>query len=204
MLKSYTPQSDRGVFYYLDDFGGGGLDDRTWGYGGSAGGSLDKLAALAGQLRITVGSTSGNEYYLVQDTFKNYDASKFIDVSWFVKIEDVTNAAFRFGFKIDSTHLVEILSDTAISANWVSIAKDGTPQTQVISSLAVDTNWHRLRVIGTTASMDFFVDSTLIATITTNVPSGDAGIIAYGYRNAGGSGTRSFLIDWVEAVGARA
>jgi hypothetical protein len=202
-VKCYAPQSDRSIFYFLDDFVGGGFDSRVWSYGGSVGGSIAKLAALAGQVRITVGGTSGNEYYLTQDTFKNYDTSKFVDLSWFIKIENLTNVAVRCGFK-DTTNLIEIIYDSVDSANWIAVATDGTGTTSVTSSLAVDSSWHRLRIIGTAASMDFFVDSMLIATITTHVPSVAAGVIAYGYRNAGDSGTRSFLIDWCEAVGARA
>jgi hypothetical protein len=202
--KPYTPQSDRGVLYFFDDFGGGNFDDRVWGYGGSAGGSVAKLAALGGQIRITVGAVSGNEYYIAQDTRDNYDTAQFLDLSWYAKIEDLTYLSLHVGFETDSTHYIHIRSDSTSNANWVCKVQNGASSTQVISSTAVDTNWHRLRIIGSVTGIDFFVDSTLLTTITTNIPTAPLGPIAYCYRHTGGSGVRSILVDWVEAVGARA
>ena len=61
-IKRYIEQIDRNRYYFWDDFGGGNFDNRTWGYGGTTGGSVAKISAIGGQIRITVGGTSGNEY----------------------------------------------------------------------------------------------------------------------------------------------
>jgi len=206
-VKRYVEQVDRNRYYYFDDFGGGNYDSRTWGVGGTAGGGVAKLSAIGGQIRVTVGGTAGNEYYIVQDTFRNFNVSGPCEISLFAKIENLANFSAQFGFQTDGTHHIEIASDSATSTNWVCWCQNGAGGgnlTQVISGLAVDTNWHRLRILCSAASVSFFVDSTLIGTIVTNIPAGDLGPIAYGYRNAGGAGTRSFLVDWCEAIGARA
>ncbi len=199
----YVPQTDRNKFYFFDDFGAGSLDTRVWGYGGTAGGSATKLAELAGQIRITVGSTEGDEYYLSQSTKKNYDISKLCFSAWRIKVEDTTNFSAQFGFSVDPTHYIQMQANSYVSANWVCVCKNGGSTTQTISSTATDTNWHEIQIIGSTSEFSFFLDNVLLASITTNIPTGNSYVLAYGYRHSGGSGTRSFLVDYVEAYGAR-
>jgi hypothetical protein len=204
MFKNYIPQSDRSHYYFFDDFGGGNFDDRVWEYGGTTGGSITKLAALAGQINVVVGSVAGNDYYIAQAAKNNFDPSSLIDLCWRIKIPDRTYLAAQIGFEADSTHYIHLRSNSDVSAYWVCQVQSGAGSTQVISSLAVDTNWHLLRIIGTSAAMNFFVDSTLLTTIATNIPTVALGPIVYTYRHTGGSGTRLVTVDWVEATGARA
>lgn len=202
-VKKYIEQIDRNRYYFWDDFGASNLDIRTWGYGGSAGGSLVKLAALGGQIRITVGGTSGNEYYLVQNTRRNIEFPA--DCTYRVQIEDETYSAHQFGFEVDGTHYVEWIANSAVSTNWLVRCQNGASYTEVDTGWRVDPDvWVELRIVATASSVQFLINGSLRTTVTTNIPTGPFGPIVYLYRNAGGVGTRSSLLDWVEIFGSRA
>lgn len=198
----YTEQVDRGRFYFWDDFGAANYDNRCWGVGGSAGGSVAKIEGLGGQLRITVGGTAGNEYYLVQDTRLNISFPT--DCNYRVLIEDETYSAHQFGFQQDATHYFQFVADPSVGANWLARCQNGGSYTEVDTGIAVVPDvWVELRIVGTASLAQFLVNGVLCAEITTNIPPGPFGPIVYLYRNAGGSGTRASRVDWVEIFGGR-
>jgi hypothetical protein len=201
-LKSYIAPTDRRRLYYFDDFGGGNYDNRAWAFGSVGSGSVAKLAALAGQVIVTVGATSGNESYIIGGANFNYN-NGLIDCSWRAKSENTANCTLQLGLQIDGNNSIMLMSDSADGTNWIGQCINGGSSSRGYASLAVDTNWHVFKMVITGSSVQFFVDSTLVTTVSANIPSGDLSLIAYGHRYSGGSGTRSFLVDWCEAVGSR-
>lgn len=205
-VKRYIEQTDRSRYYYWDDFTGSNFDNLTWGYGGSTGGSIAKLAALGGQIRVTVGATAGYEYFIVQDTRRNFNAgSAWCNVRWRIKVENTANVMLAIGFQTDGSHVLQFVYNSTVGANWYAYAQNGASSTSTDTGVAVDTNWHELYIEATASSVQYFLDNVLVATISTvaSIPTGDMGPIVYMYRNTGGSGTRSCLVDWVEAFGGR-
>lgn len=205
-IKRYVEQTDRNRYYYFDDFGGGNFDNLTWGYGGTAGGSVAKISAVGGQIRVTVGGTAGNEYYIVQDTRRNFNVSGPCEVTWRVKIEDITNVSVQLGLATDSTHYIEFFADSASSANWLAASRNGASSSSTDTGWRVDANvWVKLQILANSSEVKFFIDNSLRVTMSTvaNIPTGDQGPIVYMYRNTGGSGTRSALVDYCEAIGGR-
>lgn len=200
MYRPFELKVNRNLPYFFDDFGGANYDNITWNIGGTAGGTVVKFVALAGQVRVTVPATATNEYYIQQDTGQNFTLSYGIDVTWRAKIENTANFAAYFGMRTDANNGIAVYADSAINGFWNGRSISGGNISTVPSAVAVDTNFHLFRCVGDGTSVSYFIDSTLIGSTSTNLPTGGMGPFARGLRNAGGAGTRTFVLDYVEAT----
>lgn len=90
-------------------------------------------------------------------------------------------AAFRF-------------SSTASDAHIKAICGNSSAQTIVDTGVSIDTNSHRFAIFFDDANSQvlFYIDGALVATITTNIPTGNLGWI-HGARNPSGSGSDLFF-----------
>lgn len=92
--------------------------------------------------------------------------------------------------------------DSVNSGNWVCVTRSNGVETTSNTSIApTTTGWQKLRieVNAAASSVEFFIDGTSVATITTNIPSG-AGretAINLGIVKSLGTTSREFEADWV-------
>jgi hypothetical protein len=211
----YVPQADRSRFYFWDDFDGGNWDQRWWRTGGGPGYSfftMDTITTgIAGVLRGIVSSTATRTSYIDQNTVKGFSLNSAadiarLDLTWRVQLVLVTYLSFTMSFYIDATHFVDIQLDTAVGVNWLIRSYNGASNTTTNTGVApAAATWYKLRITGLKdgSGFDFFADGVLLGTITTNIPTGEAGIQILVTRRTGGTGTRTWYMDWVQATGAR-
>jgi hypothetical protein len=111
---------------------------------------------------------------------------------------------FRFGFA-DPSNAGAAVTDGAYfeydrlnSVNWRYVTSNNTSRTINTSSTAVDTNFVRLGVkVNTSLQAEFYINGTLIDTISTNIPSGAGRETNVGlqlFRQASGTNTTIKLI----------
>lgn len=123
--------------------------------------------------------------------------------------------AFLFGFydatTMNQTDGIYFLYDeggvstgSAASANWQCVTVSNSNRTFTTTSTAVSsTNFQRLSIEVNAAgtSVDFKIDGTTVATHTTNIPTGNARLVSYGYQliKSIGTGARTVRTDWTYA-----
>jgi hypothetical protein len=101
----------------------------------------------------------------------------------------------------DATNRIEWLYEAALGANWRARSVVGGVETVVDSGIVADTNWHEFRIIGITGLANFFLDGVSIATIITNLATGN---LSPFIRSTSVTATvRDTLADWMEAYGDR-
>lgn len=173
----------------------GGTDANPFGGGSPA-------IAHPGILEVaTINSTNATIYTSPSGTYINLIANMIKEIVLIVKIPVLTNKRVWFGIAdslVTSTPTdgIIIFYDSGVSANWQTKTRTGGAETTAISSTAVDIGWHVLRIIRTqSGSIQFWVDTTLLATNSTNVPT--TGNVKFGVGMQTLANTRNtFLIDF--------
>ena len=123
--------------------------------------------------------------------------------------------AFLFGFydatTMNQTDGIYFLYDeggvstgSAASANWQCVTVSNSNRTFTTTSTAVSSaDFKRLAIEVNAAgtSVDFKIDGTTVATHTTNIPTGNARLVSYGYQliKSIGTSARTVRTDWIYA-----
>lgn len=100
-------------------------------------------------------------------------------------IDNVTNTTIKLGLYYDATHYVYFLFNTAIDANNVYAARrnvDAETRTDTNYDLSANSTWRHFKIAldMSTASALFYINESLVATVTTNFPIG-ADLTPYAY-----------------------
>jgi len=196
---------DKSKFYLWDDFEGYRIDNRIWKTSTSGPGSSVAIPSgnyIGGQLRIRSGSSNGRSCDLYLGGRRQLAVSSGFEFETRVKCSDLTNSYTELGLAYWSNDDYVMLSRSA-SGNWQAIAKDGGTDTTVDTGVSADSNWHTYRIEAVSGQVKFYIDDTLVATITTNIPSNSLEVAFY-QETTGGSSNRYTYLDWVEIIGGRA
>jgi hypothetical protein len=91
---------------------------------------------------------------------------------------------------------------TAASPNWQCITTSGTVRTLTTTTTAVTTAWNKLRIEGNAAgtSVAFYINGTLVATHTTNIPTATSTryfMVKQGLWNTIGGSNRFLFCDYL-------
>jgi hypothetical protein len=121
------------------------------------------------------------------------------------RVGDVSNSIVRIGF-MDSTTTVPTngiylsVTNATAAGTWFGVARSSTTESiNQSSALTCDTNWHTFTVVSSGATnITYFIDGSLKATVTANVPStGLRPVIQY--LNTDGVAT-VMQIDWFDLL----
>lgn len=100
---------------------------------------------------------------------------------------------------ITPSHGIYFQYQKSTSVNWNCTCMAGSVATTTGSGVAADTNWNNFRIdVINATSAKFYINGTLVATITTNIPTAAGqtiGPILYMNKTAG-TLNRSFAVDW--------
>ena len=162
----------------------------------------------AGVLQMTHGSGSGIISSISLATDSVYLGASAITLAAAVKIGTVPDGTDNTRFTIGLTNNANPVSVTAgvhfdvfyatNTTNWLCTTESASTATQSDTSTAFDTSWVNLRLeINADASeVKGYINGTLVATNTTNIPTGAALGPVIAIRNDLGTSTNTLDIDW--------
>jgi hypothetical protein len=100
------------------------------------------------------------------------------------QLSNITNTTLKLGLYYDATHYVYFLFDTAIDAANIYAARDnaaGETRTDTNQNLSASTWYHfKIALDSSTTSAFFYINESLVATVTTNFPTG-SNLTPYAY-----------------------
>lgn len=186
--------------YFFDDFLGENFENqRIWqvstsGSGSSISGTQD---AIGGQLRLRSGGASGRS-----STLDWNGVEKLADDTWVrfrARREDLSDAYTELGLQFASGGQIYFSQDG--TGNWFATCNDGSPTSQD-TGVASSTSFFELAIHFTESEVKFYIAGTLVATISSNVPTGLCDPYVYQATSAG-TANRDTWLDYVEIDGAR-
>jgi hypothetical protein len=196
---------DKSKFYLWDDFGGYRLNTRTWHT--SVGGSGSNVATLGGshaggQLRIRSGDASGRSADLDWNGRYQISAPLGFEFASRLMVVNLSNSYFEIGTAYYGSGDSYISFTRSGAGNWMALCQSDGSQTDVDTGVSSDTSWHVFKIVASSSSVRFYIDGSLVATITSNISTRLLQCAAY-QETTGGSSNRSTYIDYIEIVGGR-
>lgn len=105
-------------------------------------------------------------------------------------------ATWGLGFSFPSQSNGAFFSMNYLSPNFQCITYNGSTTTTADSGVPYAANtWYNFRVVSTASSAKFYINGTLVQTITTNLPVGNFGNLYAGFTQQTGAGV-VIRIDW--------
>lgn len=154
------------LFYFFDDFAGDKYNNRVWRVTKTSGSSCDVYNnMIGGQLRIRTDSCrTVNLNWGGNCCLKEQDS----EIVWRVRRED-DNSFLEVGMKsCDGEIKFEADGD---GVNWYAVTYD-YGRTVTNTNISADNNFHEFKIILDTNEVRFYVDDTLKATHSTQIPNG--------------------------------
>lgn len=188
---------------WKDDFFGDAIDARYASSIVGVGSGLSLVdGAHGGWLRLTAGPAAARYAYLwLGDAIGGQDTLD-ADEGWIqisrMKLSHTTNFLAMFGvYNAALAHYIQAGYSSAVGANWLLRGSDGAPWNNA-STVAADTDWHWhvLNVYPITGGrrVDYYLDGSLIASQTANVPATVLTPILISYSL--GAAARSMDVDY--------
>ena len=114
----------------------------------------------------------------------------------------------RFGFgdtvgaaQVDGAHFE---GDSSVFANWQCVVSSNSVRSTADSGVAIPLNtWQSFKIVATNASILFYIDGNLVATIATNIPSGagrNCGVFGHVIKAVGTVNSGVLDTDYINLV----
>jgi hypothetical protein len=197
-LKKYTPSEDYVMSYFMDDFVGGLYQNRYWATRAGSGSVSIPVSSIGGILLVRANASN---YYEVYQSVGAFTVARKVEVVWRGKVDSLTSSRAAFGLQFDVNNRIEWLYEAALGANWRARSVASSVETVVDTGVAADTNYHEFRIVTDTGLAHFMLDNVPLATIVTNVPTGN--LSPFLRSTSTTSATRDIYADWVEIYGER-
>lgn len=195
-----SKRQDLSLYSFYDDFGGSSYDSAMWAARGT-GGSL----ALQTDGSLRVRATANNSYELYQNDLPDFSVAKLATIYARYRVSSTASMAGEVGFEAASpnntSNWITLHYDSVLGANWQAQCASGGSTTTVDTGVAANTSYHEFRIECKTGSVVFFLDGTLVATITTNIPS--LLLQPYAFVVSKTGATKDLFFDWLECTGER-
>lgn len=195
-----SKRQDLSLYSFYDDFGGSTYDNAMWAVRGS-GGSL----ALQTDGSLRVRATANLNYELYQNDLPDFSVAKLATITSRYRLSSTASIQGETGFEAaapdNTSNWITIYYDSAVGANWQAQCASGGVTTTVDTGIVANTSYHEFRIECKTGSVVFFLDGTLVATITTNIPT--MLLQPYAYIVSKGGSARDVFFDWLECTGER-
>lgn len=166
-----------------------------------SGSTVDVIDGIGGQVNVTSGSVA-DDYAELRVSNKTLIKSANFKVAGRFKLSSNLNTVVEFGLFGDSNNLIRFVYDeSATPGNWSGETINSGTSTSTDTSVAADTNWHIFEIRGTDTDIKFYIDGTLRATNTTNLPS--ALLRLYLKQTSKTTTSRTTTCDYIEAISDR-
>jgi len=184
---------------FFDDFQGSGLNTFTWRKAVTDSGDSYMQGALNGIYRQETGATNGSTVILDQNNYPITIYYKHPRFKARVAPLNVTKATYKVYLFTDATHYVGFDAVNGVAAgNWMANCNNGggASLTQTDTGIACAVAAFDLEVwIRANAIVEFRINGKLVATITTNVPTGE--MWPYIYTTNTEAVTKKLDIDYI-------
>lgn len=199
-LRRFSSRLVTDVYYFYDDFVGSNWDNRWWSGRGTGGGISTQADSV-----VRVRANANLTYEMYQTDKCDFSVAANAIMTSRYKLSHTTSIQGEIGFEAaspdNSNNWITLYYDSSVGANWqAQSASAGTPTT-VDTGIAADTNFHEFRIETTSSKITYFLDGTLAATITTNIPTMLLQPYVFVVSKTGSA--RDVIFDWIEAVGER-
>lgn len=214
-----TPSQDRIIRQY-SDFLEANPDDSGFNTANTGTGAsvqmttvgVDATEKCLGVMECDTGTTATGRATASLDLASIIFGFAEFDLTWRSRVETLSTVTdtftARLGF-IDSSGAGECVdalmfrySDAGSTPNWFAVARNNNVETSVNTGVAATTNFSRFNIklneAGTSAT--FFIDDILVATITTNIPSGAGRWVGVGMKieKSAGTSVRDIQSDYYD------
>lgn len=200
-LRRYSNRMDRTVYYFYDDFVGSNYDNRWWTARGT-GGSI--TTQTYGIVRVRANANLNYEFY--QNDLCDFSVAKLAVQTARWRISAASLMSGEVGFEAASpdsgSNWICFIYDSDTGSNWYVQSASGGSVTTTNTGVAADTSYHEFKISCTSTELTFFLDGTLVATVTTNIPTNLLQPYVFVVSKTGT--TRDVFLDYIEAYGERA
>lgn len=212
-IPFYTLRNSAEFVRLHDDFIGGGLataviGDLGWSFNA---GSVQRPTAVShrpGVIRRLSSTTAGEaaSLFLGATGYASFTTENFARLTWYVAFEN-NNADYNARLGLAS----EPSSDTPVNgiyferkyndSQWYAVCRNNNSQTRATTGVTFSTNWIRFGIVRRdTNAVDFYINGTLVATVTTNIPASSTGLHPFVHVVPTSAVTRSYLVDRFDLV----
>ena len=199
-IESFSVDTDVNS-YFKDDFHGSALND-IWSTSLTGGGSSVALTSTSGgRVAITSGIvTNDNAALLFNQNTHQFTSNPMM--RFYISLSSTTSTDARFGYQIDTSNSVEFRYDTSL-ANWEAVTISGGTETATDTGTAADTAFHIFEILcdSDNTQIQFKIDGTVVATNTTNIPSGLGHIFMR--QESLSAASRTLTVDVIETSVSR-
>lgn len=193
-LLAAEPDYFAGEVRFYDEFFPPILDD-MWTTSVSGTGSLVEVGLLpGGQVLVRAGNAAGRYaelYFGGGVAWQSLTLNPRISMR--AKYDGTSNGHIEFEVQYtDASNYVLLRADWG--GNWFLETRSGGVSTNVDTGIALDNAWHVLEVRASPTSVTAYIDGTLRATSTTNIPTVSGTVSVY-VSATGTGGQKNLLID---------
>ena len=196
--------SKTGGFELFDDFLGVGINTFNWALDGTTSISNTSTRRLSGvMVTSNAGGVTGGIHTTTKLQFSLGSSNtltfetKFRSDAAYSPTELTMGFAEANMFSPTNSACFEI---TGTEGNWRARTSVGGVATTTDTGVPISlTAWHKLKIVATSTSVAFYVDDVLKATHTTNIPTGDMGVVLRTRRDVQ---TTTYYWDYVLAPSA--
>jgi hypothetical protein len=174
-------------------------NNRTWSTQSGSGSVAINSSCIGGIMRVRANASN---YYEVYQSSLQFSLAKKFQLTIRGQVPDLTLSRAAFGIQTNVSNRIEWVYEAALGANWRARSVLANVETIVDVGVAADSAWHEFKIIGITGLANFFLDGVPLATITTNLATGN--LAPHIRATSTNATTRDALVDWVETWGARA
>lgn len=188
------------TFGFFDDFCGPVLSSH-WlvTVTASTAGFAQHIDVAGGVIRLESDDTT-NDYAELTGSIKNVCINPDCRVKCRVRLNDLTTTRFDVGARLDDDNRFYFYYDSA-GANWQCSNVNAGTATTTDSAVAADTNWVLLEINTTATDIKFYIDGTIAATHTTNLPTALMPLSAR--QTSLGAAVRNTDMDFFKVTGDR-
>jgi hypothetical protein len=139
---------------------------------GGTGGSGVESTTSDGRAYLTTGGTSGGTSAMSMNGTRQFRTN---DMHFWVHMDlsSATQLTVRLGMYRDANNYIWFESDAGAAAvNWYAENCNAGSATSTDTSTLTDTSWHELEFYYHDSDLRFAIDNTLVATNSTNIPTG--------------------------------
>lgn len=183
------PDVKRTVYLYDDFVSGNTTGDNVvgalgWRRYAASGGSVAAWSIpdsdVFGSANLTTSTTSGGNAAIYLNFSNIGNGSGRSIIRFRMMLNSTSNVISRHGFGdavgsgVSLVDGVYFYYDPGTSANWQIRTVSNSTQTSVTTSVAANTSWNWYRIEMTSSRADFYINDSLVGSITTNIPSGNS------------------------------
>ena len=197
---------------FKDDFYGGTYNNiwtETASGAGSEAVTVTGSSGYGGVISLTAGNGNGRNIRLSFSPRVNFGhaSSSTFHARVTCGASTLTDSLREFGFIDDSMAQGTFFRhDSAVDGHWYAVTDNGAGETTTDTGISASSSWKTFKIVcESSTTIKFYINDSLVATHTTNIPSSTTYTMPSFYtKTTSGSSYHWFFCDWVRLTQNRA